>query len=191
MKKVVWLIALVVMMSLLGCSHSPAPEPEQCSLCGYTPSHALCLVNLNSGEIGELRCYDPHPTKAGEISEFQRGGYFCFLYVAGVQGYLDACIPEAHVYVPARTEKYNEQHFCSSCRTLLSEYTNKGYALADLQCPDSPVLYPVEDGKEFSIRCYEVTISSKEKDELDIQVIGTIELGGESSYQIDETTKEN
>lgn len=184
MKRVKWLIALVALVSLLGCSRSPAPEPEQCSLCGYIPSHALCLVNLNTGEIGEIRCYDPHPTKAGEISEFQRGGYFCFLYIAGEQGYLDACIPEAHVYVPVRAEKCNEQYFCISCRTLLSEYTNEGYVLADLQCPDRPVLYPVEDGTEFSIRCYEVTISSKEKDELDIQVIGTIELGGKSSYFI-------
>lgn len=36
------------------------PEPEICALCGYgIPYHAPVLVNLSTGEAGEMCVYDP------------------------------------------------------------------------------------------------------------------------------------
>lgn len=167
--------ALFIVSAISACARQPTPEPERCSICDYIPSHAPCLVNLNTGEVGEIFCYDPHPEKVGEIADYQRGGYFCFMSVAGLQGYLDACVPEAHVYVPRDTGEYDEQYFCNSCRQLLLGYENDGYVLADLREPEIPVLYPVVVGERFSFRCYEVSVSMKEdKEELDITVVGTI-----------------
>ena len=168
-------VALIIVTAISACAKQPAPEPERCSICDYIPSHAPCLVNMNTGEVGEIFCYDPHPEMVGEIADYQRGGYFCFMSVAGQQGYLDACVPEAHVYVPLDAESYDEQFFCNDCRERLSGFIGDGYVLADLREPETPVLYPVVVGERFSFRCYEVTVTEREyKDELDITVIGTI-----------------
>ena len=188
MKKILCLCLALLMAGVgAGCAkeNEPAPEPERCAICDYIPSHAPCLVNLNTGEVGEIFCYDPHPFKVGEIAEVQRGGYFCFMSVAGCQGRLDACIPEAHVSVPKDAEKYEEQYFCNECRALLAEFTSDGYVLADLRTPETPVLYSVVIGTEFAVRCYEVSVVEKDEDELDIVVHGTIELGDDPTYQID------
>ena len=110
----------------------------------------------------------------GEIAEEQRGGYFSFMFVAGLQGYLDACVPEAHVTVPDGVEKYEEKYFCSACRELLEAYAQSGFVLADLREPETPTIYPVEDGTEFEVRCYKVSVIEDAEGELDITVLGTI-----------------
>lgn len=188
MKKCIELMLVVVMaITLVGCSQSPTPEPERCGLCDYIPSHAPCLVNLSTGEVGEIFCYDPHPVKVGEIADYQRGGYFCFMSVAGLRGYLDACVPEAHIYVPFDTEKYEEKFFCNNCRKQLSDFADDGYVLVDLREPETPLLYPVVAGEEFSVRCYNVSITEREdKDELDITVVGTIKPSNDGGEVITE-----
>lgn len=163
-----------LLLSLVACSDVNAPEPDRCSLCAYIPSHAPCLVNLNTGEVGEIVLYEPHHTLVGEIAEEQRGGYFRFMSVAGLQGYLDACVPEAHVTVSDVNEKYEEKYFCSSCRELLKAYSHCGFVLADLRDPETPTIYPVEEGTEFEVRCYTVVISETDKGVLDISVVGSI-----------------
>ena len=167
-------VAVIMLFSLVACSNQSAPESDRCRVCDYIPSHAPCLVNLHTGEVGEINLYEPHSSLVGEIAEEQRGGYFCFMSVAGLRGYLNASIPEAHVTVLSEVEKYDEQYFCTYCRELLAEYTDDGYVLADLRNPDTPTIYPVEDGTSFEVRCYTVTVTKTEDKELDISVLGSI-----------------
>ena len=167
-------VMMALLLSLMACSGVSAPEPEHCSICDYIPSHAPCLVNLKTGEVGEIALYEPHHTLVGEIAEKQRGGYFSFMSVAGLRGYLDACVPEARITVPNEVEKYEEKYFCSSCRELLKEYSHCGFVLADLRNPETPTVYPVEAGTEFEVRCYTVVITETDKGELDISVVGSI-----------------
>lgn len=165
---------MALLSSLVACSGGSTPEPDRCSVCDYIPSHAPCLVNLHTGEIGEIALYEPHRTLVGEIAEEQRGGYFRFMSVAGLRGYLDACVPEAHVTVTDGIEKYEEKYFCSSCRELLETYSHCGFVLADLREPETPTIYPVEVGTEFEVRCYTVVITETGEGELDIYVVGSI-----------------
>lgn len=165
---------MTFLLSLMACSGVSAPEPDRCSVCDYIPSHAPCLVNLNTGEVGEIAIYEPHHTLVGEIAEEQRGGYFSFMSVATLRGYLDACVPEAHITVPNEVEKYEEEYFCNSCRELLKNYSHCGFVLADLRYPETPTVYPVEAGTEFDVRCYTVVITETDKGELDISVVGSI-----------------
>lgn len=167
-------MTMALLLSLVACSGISAPEPDRCSVCDYIPSHAPCLVNLNTGGVGEIALYEPHHTLVGEIAEEQRGGYFRFMSVAGLQGYLDACIPEAHVTVPGGVEKYEEKYFCSTCRELLATYAQCGFVMADLRDPETPTIYPVEVGTEFEVRCYKVFVSEDDEGELDIAVLGSI-----------------
>ena len=56
-----------------------SPEPEICALCGNgsgTSYHAPVLVNLSTGEIGELRVYNPDPHHRNEIAKEQSTGTF-------------------------------------------------------------------------------------------------------------------
>ena len=167
-------VAVFMLLSLFACSNQNAPEPERCRVCDYIPSHAPCLVNLHTGEVDEIALYQPHHSLVGEIAEEQRGGYFSFMSVAGLRGYLDACVPEAHVTVPSEIKKYDEQYFCASCRELLAEYSGDGFVLADLKEPSVPVLFPVYDGSVFEVRCYTVTVTVTEDKNLDICIIGSI-----------------
>lgn len=133
------ILILICMMTIL-----PAPEPEQCALCDSLPYHAPCLVNLATGEVGELTVYEPHPFKAGELWEYQQGGTFSFLTVAGITGYRDTARWEAHVTVPRDRNKFEEKHFCYSCRDLIKPFSQTGYVLADLHLPSEPEIYFIQ-----------------------------------------------
>lgn len=167
-------MTMALLLSSVACSGISAPEPDRCSVCDYIPSHAPCLVNLNTGEVGEIALYEPHRTLVREIAEEQRGGYFSFMSVAGLRSHLDACVPEAHITVPDGVEKYEEKFFCSTCRGLLETYAQCGFVLADLRNQETPTIYPVEDGTEFEVRCYTVVVSKTDEGELDIAVLGSI-----------------
>ena len=174
MRKLTAALVAGLLTVLLGACSGPAPEPEHCNLCESIPHHAPCVINLNTGEVGEIALYQPHFTLGGEIAEEQRGGYFCFLTVAGMHGYLNTSTPEAHVSAPIEGLEYNEKSFCFECRERLQEYTKDGFVLADLKEADNITLYPVKDGTEFTVRCYTVTVIENDKNELEISVIGSI-----------------
>ena len=103
MKKVatIWVILLVV---LLGCSTVPVPEPERCSICDDLSRHALCIINLSTGEKLELDLYEPHPFLVGEIAEEQPGGYFSFIRGASIEGYKVGA-EYIVISVPVKSEK--------------------------------------------------------------------------------------
>lgn len=171
MKKVaiIWVILLAV---LTGCSTAPIPEPERCSLCAGLPRHALCVINLSTGEKLELDLYEPHPFLVGEIAEEQPGGYFSLIRNAGVEGYKVGA-EYVVVSVPVRSEKMDQQYFCNNCRDQLDSNAKSGYVLADLKEPDEPVVYPIDISTSFSVRCYGVSVQENtEKDKFEITITG-------------------
>ena len=85
MKKYVIPMITVILILILARAILPAPEPERCAICDSIPFHAPALVNLATGEVGELAVYDPHPFKVAELNEYQQGGTFSFIYAAGLK----------------------------------------------------------------------------------------------------------
>lgn len=171
MKKVgiIWAMLLVVLM---GCSVDSIPEPEKCSMCDDLPRHALCIINLSTGEKLELDIYEPHPFLVGEIAEEQSDGYFRLIRGAGVEGYIVGA-EYGVVFVPVSSEKIDQQYFCNSCRDRLATNRISGYALADIKEPDEPVVYPIDISASFSVRCYSVSVQENaEKDKYEITIIG-------------------
>lgn len=68
----------------------------------------------------------------------------------------------------------NKEYFCSDCRELLNDYKRCGYVLADVRDPETPVLYPIEEGTSFSLRYYEVEIGkNEENDKYELMIRGT------------------
>lgn len=172
MKKLAVLcVALLVLLS--ACSTESVPEPERCSLCDDLSRHAPCIINLSTGEKLELEIYDPHPFLVGEIAEEQRGGYFSFVRGAGVEGYKLGA-ESVTVTIPVKSDRLDRSFFCNSCRELLVNFEKHGYVLVDLKDTEQPVIYRIEDGTAFSVRCYEVAVQIlSETSEYEISVIGT------------------
>ena len=137
------------------------PEPEVCALCGSGSGisyHAPVVVNLSTGESGELRVYDPDPYRRNEIAEKQSTGTFSFLYVAGIMGY-----------------RIDPALFCHDCRALLADTATEGYVLADLYNSSDITIYAIKDGAKYTIRDYDISISAQEEpDGLSIHVTGLL-----------------
>ena len=165
------ILILIFLMIIL-----PAPEPEKCALCESVPYHAPCLVNLSTGEVGELTVYEPHPFKAGELWEYQQGGTFSFLSVAGLTGYRDTARWESHVSVPRDENEYEEKYFCKSCRDLFQPFSQTGFILADLHLPSEPEIFFIQGNTEISLDNYRIQIEVSNSNKCDITVIGTVDL---------------
>lgn len=171
MKKVaiIWMILLAV---LAGCSTVSISEPERCSLCADLPRHALCIINLSTGEKLELNLYEPHPFLVGEIAEEQPGGYFSFVRGAGIEGYKVGA-EYIVISVPVKSEKMDQQFFCADCRDRLAVNVNNGYALVDLYEPSEPIVYPINISTSFSVRCYSTSVQENdEEDKYEITIVG-------------------
>lgn len=55
--------------------------------------------------------------------------------------------------VPMEGERKNQSYFCETCRELLDEY-EQGYLLIDMHDLQNPVVYDLEDGVVYEMRCY-------------------------------------
>ncbi len=82
------------------------------------------------------------------------------------------------VSVPGEAPPMEARFFCRDCRLLLEECVQIGYVLVDNKDKEHIVVYPVEDGIEFAVRCYQVTVTHiQEKNEYEVFVLGTYDLG--------------
>ena len=174
MKRIIAITTFFLLL-LTGCS-SNIPEPAECALCATFPRHAPCLVDLNSGEICELEIYQPHHTKVAELSDEQYGGYISlvqFGYISGILLGADRVELEA----PIKSTGMQDSLFCKGCRKLLKDNKCQGYILADLHNPDTPSVWQIKDGISFSVRCYEIDITTSDDSETLIIVLkGTLEI---------------
>lgn len=175
MKKYMIPAIAVILIFICMITILPAPEPNYCAICDSIPYHAPCLVNLATGEVGELTVYEPHPFQAGEIWEYQQGGTFSFLTVAGITGYRDTARWEAHISIPVEQNEYEEQYFCFSCRDLLRPYSNTGFILVNLQVPSEPDLYFIQKNSEITVGCYKISISQEMSGEQHVTVMGMLD----------------
>ncbi len=160
---------------------SMLPEPERCALCGNGKGmryHAPCLVDLASGEVGELAVYTPHPRLAGEIApeEEQQTGTFSFRPCAGLTAICDACDHTCRVSLPLDPVNMMEPgHFCRDCRLILAGAGIKGYLLIDLYDTEHIKAYPVRSGEVCTIRDYAVSVTrGRRSEELDVNVRGLL-----------------
>lgn len=133
------------------------PEPDACALCGGRRYHAPCLVNLATGEVGELCVYDADPQNRAELAPVQQTGTFCAFQCAGVPAYRDTISHTSHAELPEGGEPLNPAFFCRPCRALLAGTAARGYVLLDLYDLNAIRLFPIEDGAKYPIRDYTVS----------------------------------
>ena len=147
-------LLFVGVLSLWACDNN-----TECCLCNSIPHHAPCLINVSTGEIVELRVYEPHPFKPEQLAEDQNGGYLSLISGTDVEGYQVAA-EYAWVTVSLSVNAKGCEPFCKSCRSMLAAYGGS-YVLADFIEPSDPIIYPVKEGC-FDLRCYSVNVSYTE-----------------------------
>lgn len=175
MKKYIIPILAVILILVFARAILPAPEPERCSICDSIPMHAPALVNLETGEVGELAVYDPHSFKVAELNEYQQGGTFSFIYAAGLNGYSDTANWETHITIPTNENEYEEKYFCKSCRERISGHTENGYLLLNLRTPESFSILQLNSDKPQTVRCYEIQTKIQAV-EIEIIIYGKLDI---------------
>ena len=175
MKKYIFPAIAVILILICVITILPVPNPKRCAICESIPCHAPCLVNLETGEVGELAVYEPHPFKVAELNEYQQGGTFSFIYVAGINGYSDTANWETHITIPTNENEYEEKFFCKACRERISSHTEKGFLLLDLRTPKNFDILSFDSEEIQLVRCYEVQ-TKQCLDEIEIVVHGTLEI---------------
>lgn len=149
------------------------PAPSTCPLCNDSSYHAPCLVNLSTGEIGELAVYEEHMIEGGVVTRPEHGQTFSLLRSAGLLGYRDTTIWTAYIDVPQAASPMQKSHFCRSCRAILFRYCSQGFVLADLYTSGAPRVYSITDGASYEIRCYSISVSyDRENKEYGITITG-------------------
>ena len=71
MKKYFFPTIAVILILICVITILPAPNPKRCAICDSIPYHAPALVNLATGEVGELTVYEPHPFKVSMFSRIK------------------------------------------------------------------------------------------------------------------------
>ena len=157
------------------------PEPEICAMCGNgIPYHAPVLVDLSTGETGELRVYDPDPRHPYEPAEKQSTGTFSLMQAAGLSGCRDTCEHSCDITLPKKQDRLAPDSFCRGCRALLAGTAAGGYILADLHDLNEIKTYAITDHAEYTIRDYAVSISrQKETGGLSVHITGLLPVEGE------------
>ena len=172
MKKVI-VMSVILLLLFSGCS-SEILDPAECVLCDAFPRHAPCLVDLNSGELCELKIYQPHHTKVAELSDEQYGGYMSLVQFGDISGILLGA-DRVELKAPAKATGMQDSLFCNDCRKMLKDNKCQGYILADLRNPSTPTVWQIKDGTSFSVRCYEIDITaSDDREKLTIFMKGTL-----------------
>lgn len=139
-------------------------DSQDCSICGHLKCHAPCILNLTTGEIGELELYMPHDTEVGEIAEEQSGGTFGFISVAGLHGIRQTNPWSIELKFPMVGNKKRISHYCDSCRKRLVDYQS-GFVLLDVYDINNPSIYRIEDGASYEMRCYKIKISANQENQ--------------------------
>lgn len=127
-------------------------EPQSCPLCLAEQSDVPCLMDLHTGEIGEIRIGN------GELSDDPATFVFYLVDVVGCEGYCDTGARCCCLQLEQHSKTFNRFMFCRSCREKLQKCQDTRYAVLDLRQPEV-IVYPAAAG-EFTIGKYRIGITS-------------------------------
>lgn len=174
-----WVIRLFVLLTVLWFGFLLidtvfiVDEPDFCALCHAAPIHAPCLLNIETGNLTELRIYEPHPHLAGELAATQQGGYLGISMSGGIWVTSNPDAQTAETTIPLEKAKLNKSKFCNKCRKLLNDAHSK-FILIDLHEPDNIIQYTIANGLCCEIRNYSISVSEEDNSSIKITVTGNM-----------------
>lgn len=169
----------ILVLSLLLAFLITALPPKQCVLCMEHPYHAPALLNLSTGEIGELTVYDTNPFNSKTLSDKQTTGTFSFLHCAGLIGYRDTACELCRFDIPCDADTYEPSYFCRRCKSALASYRDHAFVLVDTFEAGEPLILPISESVTYEMRCYRIcAVCNNEHNRYELTVSGTLNLPG-------------
>lgn len=163
---------------------------ESCALCNIGKCANLQLINLSTGDIGEIQVYDVglliddgKTMDTNEFSTNQTTGTFNFVNCAGLTGYrTTGTYNTCEIELPEKAQTIRRKHYCPACYKQLAAVSNKGYLLLDTYDPNEKKVYSMNEGDHHIIRVFDVSVSMDE-DRMNLKVVGTLNIEeGENGY---------
>lgn len=145
-KRCIIIVCAVLVCFVFGLS---LYEPQNCPLCHAEPSDVPYLIDLHTGEIGEIRI------GKGALSDDPATFVFYFVEIAGCKGYCDTASRCCQLSLESEQDSMNPFLFCHSCRAKLWELRHERYAILDYTSSDSFSAHNIQSGS-FSIGQYNI-----------------------------------
>lgn len=167
-------VALAVIV-IVGVALAIIQDNKECCLCSSFRYHAVCLLDLKTGEVRELDLYFPHESLVAELAAPQpERGIFSFVSIGNVSGTKQTAPERIDLYIP--DDSISFPALCRDCRKQLpSGYTSR-YVLADLYSKEEKTLIPIAADTTLSLRCYDITMEQNaEKGGISVVIQGTLE----------------
>lgn len=152
-------IVLAAFLIVYGISH--LGEPDNCALCKSNSLHAPGLLNIETGDLTELRIYEPHPHRDGELSTSQRGGYTGISIHNGTFVAYDPYAQTAKTTITLKQARLQKTKFCRQCRNLLAD-SKQNYIIVDAYDVEKISVYDITEGVCCKMRDYTVSASISE-----------------------------
>ena len=152
-----------------------AREKKECCLCNSFRYHALCLIDLETGDLIEFDLYFPDDKLVAELESPQpeMGATFSFVSLSNVSGTKLTDSKTIEIHIP--NDKTYNPALCSDCRKQLPFGHISRYIFADLYKKEEKILMPIKADVVFSLRCYDVTTQTNtEKGGISVVVQGTL-----------------
>ena len=163
---------------------------ENCVLCSVGKCANLQLINLATGDIGEIQVYDVgrfvEDGKIMDTTEFrtnQTTGTFNFVNCAGLTGYrTTGTYNTCEIELPEKTQTIRRKYYCPACYEQLTSVSNKGYLILDTYDPDDKKVYSTKEEDYHLIRVFDASVSMDEG-RMHLEVVGTLKIEeGENGY---------
>ncbi len=161
-----------------------------CVLCSVGKCANLQLINLATGDIGEIQVYDVgrfaengNIMDTTEFSTNQMTGTFNFVNCAGLSGYrTTGTYNTCKIDLPEKAQTIRRKHYCPACYEQLTAVSNKGYLILDTYDPDDKKVYATNVGDQHLIRVFDASVSMDEG-RMHLEVVGTLKIEeGENGY---------
>lgn len=183
MKKVVMGCAFVVIIVFCITFGNWFSVSENCVLCSAGKYSNLQLINLSSGDIGELQVYDVgllvEDGKIMDTTEFstnQTTGTFNFVNCAGLTGYrTTGTYNTCEIELPEKTQTIRRKYYCPACYEQLTSVSNNGYLILDTYNPDDKKVYSTKEGDHHLIRVFDVSVAMDDG-KMRLKVVGTLKI---------------
>lgn len=156
-------------------------KENECPICRIerkAPYHAPVLIDLLTGEAGELQVYDY--AKQGtelEIATVQRSGATRLFVCAGVMASTDLDSHICRVRLQNTALLANNVRYCEDCQVQFVSTAESRYLLIDAYDRENLDDYSVIPSKTFQVRDYQILISAEDQNSnVEVCVIGQINI---------------
>jgi len=156
-------------------------DAKSCVLCDYGHANPPCLINLNTGKMGEIVLYDMDGIGSKEIDTSKTE--YGIARSGGAAGATYMSFPDSHTshigiqrnllyrYSKERAQAF----FCDDCMVMIEAVEpNSGFLFADCYDVGNVTLYKLEDAEDgISIRHYTITVDTKNDKYLYLDMVST------------------